>query len=295
MKLWIETSALAGPSDQLLWSGALFGLTYLQQFDHYSSFNIGDLSHAQQELLHHESLHTESFNKTEADLRVDTKDGKLVLEEAGEKPQYFDDWIHLSRAVCFPRRIARCHRNTAETDINVKINLDGKGEHNINTGLHFLDHMLEQAAKHGLIDLSLSCEGDLEVDEHHTIEDTAIALGTAIREALGKKIGVSRYGFAVPMDESSATALLDFSGRPWLTFKGHFEREKVGDFPAEMTEHFFYSLAMNMEATLHIAVEGQNDHHKIEACFKSFARCLRGAVTRSERARNILPTTKDLL
>src|SRR5699024_8507166 len=137
------------------------------------------------------------------------------------------------------------------------------------------------------------CEGDLEVDEHHTIEDVAIALGTAIDEALGDKKGISRYGFALPMDESAATVLLDLSGRPYLVFNGTFKREKVCDFPTEMVEHFFYSLAMSLRATLHISVEGTNDHHQIEACFKSFAHCLRAAVSRTERNLNILPSTKD--
>jgi len=173
--------------------------------------------------------------------------------------------------------------------------LDGTGENHISTGLDFLDHMLQQIARHGLIDLSLQCRGDLEVDEHHTIEDVAIALGTAITKALGNKTGIDRYGFALPMDESKCTVLLDLSGRPYLVFEGDFKREAVGDLPTEMVEHFFYSLAMNLKATLHISVEGENDHHKIEACFKSFAHCLRAAISRSERNLNILPSTKDLL
>jgi imidazoleglycerol phosphate dehydratase HisB len=295
MKLWIETAALAGPSDQLLWNGALFGLTYLREFGHYSSFNIGELTREQQNLLHHESLHTESFKKTEADLSVDNTEEELALYIPDNERQLFNDWIELSRAVCFPRRVAHLHRNTAETEIKIQLNLDGKGKNEIHTGLPFFDHMLQQIARHGLIDLSLSCEGDLEVDEHHTIEDTAIALGTAIRRALGKKLGINRYGFALPMDESEAVVLLDFSGRPYLKFEGRFEREKVGGFPTEMVEHFFYSLAMSLEADLHIKVEGRNDHHKIEACFKSFAHCLRAGISRSERSLNILPSTKELL
>src|SRR5699024_6345106 len=144
-------------------------------------------------------------------------------------------------------------------------------------------------------DLDLHCKGDLEVDEHHTIEDTAIALGETILKALGSKIGVNRYSFVLPMDETRSTVALDFSGRPYLKFEGDFNREYVGDMPTEMIEHFFYSLAINMEATLHISVEGHNDHHKIEACFKGLARCLRASISRSERNLNILPSTKNLL
>jgi len=295
MKLWIDTSALAGSSEQLLWRGALYGLIYLNQHGHYCSFKIGDLSDAQQKLLHNEKISTESFPKDEADAVISADGQKLTLQREGRDPILCDDWIALSRLICFPRRTARHQRNTAETKIKPEVNLDGKGENNIDTGIGFLDHMLQQVSKHGLIDLSLTCEGDIEVDEHHTIEDVAIALGTVIRKALGEKTGIGRYGFALPMDESEAKVLLDFSGRPYLTFQGRFDREKVGEFPTEMVEHFFYSLAMNLKATLHITVNGKNDHHKIEACFKSFARCLRVAVSRSERARNVLPSTKDLL
>jgi imidazoleglycerol-phosphate dehydratase/histidinol-phosphatase len=295
MKIWIETSALAGKSNQMLWSGALFGLNYLRRFDHFYSFKVDDLSERLKNLLHNEQITSESFGKEEAGLRVESQDKNLQLVQEGAEPQLFDDWIELSEAVCFPHRTAQHRRATAETEIEIDINLDGTGEYSIETGLGFLDHMLQQIAKHGLIDLSLKCQGDLEVDEHHTIEDVAIALGTAISEALGTKTGISRYGFALPMDESAATVLLDLSGRPFLVFQGDFDREMVGDFPAEMAEHFFYSLAINLKATLHILVEGKNDHHKLEACFKGFARCLRAAVSRSERNLNILPSTKDIL
>ncbi len=295
MKLWIDTSALAGTSNQMLWSGALFGLVYLEKLNHAYSFNIGDLSARLQDLLHNENITTESFKKDDADAVVTSRNDNLILIPSDGEPQLFDDWIALSHAVCFPRRSASYKRSTAETDISIELNLDGKGQSVIDTGLNFFDHMLEQIAKHGLIDLTLRCKGDLEVDEHHTIEDVAIALGTAISDALGDKTGINRYAFALPMDESECTVLLDLSGRPYLKFQGTFDREMVGDFPTEMVEHFFYSLAMNLDATLHVSVEGKNDHHQIEACFKSFAHCLRGAVSRSERNLNILPSTKDLL
>lgn len=295
MKIWIETSALAGASNQMLWPGALFGLNYLRLHDHHCSFKGDELSERLQNLLQNETIRAASFTREESDAIVTSANGQLVLTRPEMQKHLFDNWIDLSQTVCFPQRSASHQRETAETSISVDLNLDGSGEADISTGLSFFDHMLEQIAKHGLIDLSLHCDGDLEVDEHHTIEDVAIALGTAITEALADKTGISRYGFALPMDESNATVLLDLSGRPYLVFEGDFTREMVGDFPTEMTEHFFYSLAMNLKATLHISVEGTNDHHKIEACFKAFALCLRAAVSRSERSLNILPSTKDLL
>lgn len=295
MRIWIETAALSGASNQMLWPGTLFGLNYLRLHDHFCSFNVGELSNRLQALLHNETIHTESFARNEADAIVSASENKLSLSSVQDVVHSYDDWIDLSRNICFPNRTARYHRQTAETKITVDLNLDGTGEAHINTGLSFFDHMLEQIAKHGLINLTLSCNGDLQVDEHHTIEDVAIALGTAITQALGNKTGISRYGFALPMDESHATVLLDLSGRPYLVFNGNFKRDMVGDFPTEMTEHFFYSLAMNLKATLHVSVNGKNDHHKIEACFKTFARCLRAALSRSERSMNILPSTKDLL
>lgn len=295
MRIWIETSALAGTSNQMLWPGALFGINYLRLHDHFCSFNVGELSERLQNLLHNETIHTESFARDAADAVITSADNRLILTLSEKEEHSFEDWIDLSRSVCFPKRTARYHRKTAETEITIELNLDGIGEAEISTGLAFFDHMLEQITKHGLIDLTLQCNGDLEVDEHHTIEDVAIALGTAITQALGNKTGISRYGFALPMDESAATVLLDLSGRPYLVFEGDFKRDIVGDFPTEMTEHFFYSLAMNLKATLHITVEGKNDHHKIEACFKTFARCLRAAISRSERSLNILPSTKNLL
>ena len=295
MKIWIESSALAGASNQMLWPGALFGLNYLRLHDHAVSFKVGDLSNRLQNLLHNESIRTESFTRDEAEAIVSSSEKELIFMLPEKREKSVENWIDLSRTICFPQRTATHHRKTAETDITAKLNLDGKSTADITTGLSFFDHMLEQIAKHGLIDLSLHCDGDLAVDEHHTIEDVAIALGTAITQALDDKTGISRYGFALPMDESKATVLLDLSGRPYLVFEGDFTRDMVGDFPTEMVEHFFYSLAMNLKATLHVSVKGKNDHHKIEACFKSFARCLRTAVTRSERNLNILPSTKDLL
>lgn len=296
MKIWIDTSALKNDDNELLWEGALYGLKRLQHIGHSVSFNAAALNARRQKLLTNEEIISDSVDQMHCDLSVAADGERLaayseedeLLEEAG-------NWIELSTKLCFPSRSAEHQRKTSETDISISLNLDGEGNSSIDTGLNFFDHMLEQIARHGLVDLNLTCEGDLEVDEHHTIEDVAIALGEAISMALGDKTGIQRYAFALPMDETLANVALDLSGRPYLEFDATFSREKVGDFPTEMTEHFFYSLAINLKATLHITVEGRNDHHKIEACFKGFARCLRAAISRSERTLNLLPSTKGLL
>jgi len=296
MKIWIPQPALAGQEDNLLRSGVLYGCKRLQELGHKLAFQADRLSPAQQKLLENEQIISAGFSPDESDISVQINNSQLhAVDKDGDVIETANNWVALSDKIGFPSRRATNHRKTAETNITIDLNLDGTGEHNISTGLGFFDHMLEQVAKHGLIDLSISCEGDLQVDEHHTIEDVAITLGETIRKALGDKIGIQRYGFTLPMDETIANIALDLSGRPYLVFEADFVREKVGDFPTEMVEHFFYSLAINLQATLHIAVKGDNDHHKIEACFKGFAHCLRTAVSRSERNANILPSTKDLL
>ncbi|NTW50821.1 MAG: imidazoleglycerol-phosphate dehydratase HisB [Chlorobiales bacterium] len=178
------------------------------------------------------------------------------------------------------RRIASVARKTKETEIEVDVNLDGEGVYDINTGIHFFNHMLESLSKHSGIDMKITCKGDLDVDDHHTIEDVAICIGGAIREALRDKKGIQRYGWAVvPMDEALARCALDLSGRTYLVFKAEFSRAKVSDFSTEMVEHFFMSLAEHLKANLHMEVlYGKNTHHKIEALFKSLAVALREAV-----------------
>ncbi|MDC7997897.1 bifunctional histidinol-phosphatase/imidazoleglycerol-phosphate dehydratase HisB [Gilvibacter sediminis] len=190
-------------------------------------------------------------------------------------------------------RKAMVNRNTSETQINIALNLDGKGESVIQTGLGFYDHMLEQIAKHGGFDLDIRVQGDLHIDEHHTIEDTALALGTAFKEALGSKKGIMRYGFLLPMDDALAQVAVDFGGRPWLEWDAEFKREKVGDLPTEMFFHFFKSFSDTAQCNLNIKAEGDNEHHKIEAIFKGFARALRMAVSRS--GSNDIPSTKGSL
>jgi imidazoleglycerol-phosphate dehydratase/histidinol-phosphatase len=185
-------------------------------------------------------------------------------------------------------------RNTNETKIKVDINLDGSGKANIATGLGFFDHMLEQIARHGNIDLSIKTEGDLHIDEHHSIEDTAIALGEAFAKGLADKRGMERYGFALPMDEAEAKVLIDFGGRNWLVWNAEFKREKIGEMPTEMFFHFFKSFSDAAKCNLNIECKGENEHHKIEAIFKAFAKAIRMAIKRDPLS-NHLPSTKGIL
>ncbi|MGE5411759.1 MAG: imidazoleglycerol-phosphate dehydratase HisB, partial [Clostridiales bacterium] len=192
-------------------------------------------------------------------------------------------------------RTSTKQRQTKETKINISVNLDGQGKSNIKTGVGFFDHMLEQISKHANLDLDVNVDGDLFVDEHHTVEDTGITLGMAISEALGDKRGIKRYGFLLPMDESVAKCALDLGGRSLLNFKCKFKREKVGDFPTELTEEFFRGLASGLKSNIYLRAKGKNDHHKIEALFKAFAKSLNEALRIDERTQNRLPSTKGLL
>ena len=201
-------------------------------------------------------------------------------------------WSEIATLLCGSDRTATVERNTNETRIRADVNLDTGSRIAVSTGIGFYDHMLEQIAKHGGFGLSLQCEGDLDIDEHHTVEDTAICLGTALREALGNKFGIGRYGFLLPMDESEAKVALDLSGRASFRFVGEFPRENVGELSTEMVEHFFHSLADSLGAALHIDVTGRNTHHMIEACFKSVGRALRQAINRDGTE---LPSTKGTL
>lgn len=201
-------------------------------------------------------------------------------------------WEQVVREIVDAPRIGRVRRKTRETDLNVEVDLDAPAGAEVATGIGFFDHMLEQLAKHGGFGLRLSCEGDLEVDEHHTVEDSALALGAALKEALGDRRGIGRFAFELPMDEADVKVLLDLSGRPWLKFKGRFERERVGGLPTELVEHFFRSLAEASGATLHIRVRGENTHHMIESCFKGVGRTLRQAIAREG---GDIPSTKGVL
>jgi imidazoleglycerol-phosphate dehydratase/histidinol-phosphatase len=191
-------------------------------------------------------------------------------------------------------RTASIIRKTNETDIAIIVNLDGTGKSNINTGLHFFDHMLDQIARHGQMDLDIQVKGDLQVDEHHTIEDTAIALGEVFAKALGNKLGIERYGFCLPMDDCLAQVAIDFGGRNWLVWETEFKREMIGQMPTEMFFHFFKSFSDGAKANINIKAEGINEHHKIEAIFKAFAKAIKVAVKR-DTEKMILPSTKGML
>ncbi|MAO16727.1 bifunctional histidinol-phosphatase/imidazoleglycerol-phosphate dehydratase HisB [Muricauda ruestringensis] len=205
-----------------------------------------------------------------------------------------NDWEKIYEFLKLENRVAEITRKTNETEIYIKINLDGTGKSDINTGLAFFDHMLDQLARHGQMDLEIKVDGDLEVDEHHTIEDTAIALGELFSKALGNKLGIERYGFALPMDDCLAQVAIDFGGRNWLVWDTEFKREKVGDMPTEMFMHFFKSFTDGAKANLNIKAEGTNEHHKIEAIFKAFAKSIKMAVKR-DAEKMVLPSTKGML
>lgn len=215
-----------------------------------------------------------------------------------EKPDQYaslctTDWNEIYRFLTGLDRKATEEYITGETRIKVTVNLDGTGKSNIQTGIGFFNHMLDHLARHGGIDLTVEASGDLETDEHHTVEDTAIALGRAISRALGKRKGIGRFGFTLPMDDALATASVDFGGRPWLVWKVKFKREKIGEMPAEMFYHFFKTLSDNAGCNIHISAGGENEHHKAEAVFKAFAKSLGMAV--KQTGSGIIPSTKGVL
>ena len=201
-------------------------------------------------------------------------------------------WAAIARRLTERQRTSQVRRRTRETEIDLSLNLDSEAPAQIATGIPFFDHMLQQIARHAGIELNVRCRGDLEVDEHHTVEDTALALGEALRLALGTKAGIQRYGFLLAMDEAQAQIALDLSGRGYFAFEGHFQRERVGGLPTELVPHFFRSFADSLGAALHISVRGENSHHMVESCFKGVGRALRQAVRIDGRE---LPTTKGVL
>lgn len=203
-------------------------------------------------------------------------------------------WEDIYRFLKFGNRVAKVKRTTSETDIDVELNLDGTGKASIETGIHFFDHMLTQIAKHGNIDLNVHVKGDLEVDEHHTIEDTAIVLGEVFAEALSDKLGIERYGFCLPMDDCEAKVSIDFGGRNWLVWQAEFKREMIGKMPTEMFMHFFKSFSDAAKANLNIEAKGDNEHHKIEAIFKAFAKAIKMAIKR-DTDKMLLPSSKGVL
>lgn len=225
----------------------------------------------------------------------DSEAQQLLMENPAISPVLItDDWDRITEYLFAGERRATVRRTTKETDIFVEVNLDGHGRTEISTGLGFFDHMLDQIGKHSGMDLTVRVKGDLEVDEHHTIEDTAIALGEALSKALGDKRGIERYGYCLPMDDCLCSVALDFGGRPWLVWDAEFRREKVGDMPTEMFLHFFKSLSDAARMNLNIRAEGVNEHHKIEGIFKALARSIKMAIRR-DIYRFELPSTKGTL
>lgn len=226
-------------------------------------------------------------------------DEALGAEETGEAIEdsialRTTAWEEIYRFLKLDQRIVVKKRTTHETEIALTLNLDGSGKSNINTGIAFFDHMLDQLARHGGMDITLSVKGDLEVDEHHTIEDTAIVLGEAFANALGDKLGIERYGFCLPMDDCLAQVSIDFGGRNWLIWETEFKREMIGKMPTEMFLHFFKSFSDGAKANLNIKAEGTNEHHKIEAIFKAFAKAIKVAIKR-DPDKMVLPSTKGSL
>lgn len=292
MTILIEKSALISRESHVLPATALFGMSYLIHHGYKLKFDSTHLTPEQQQLIKHEGI--EISDGVEDGIIRKNKTYEFVAGDAVVASG--KNWKELAQQILFPVRKAVLKRDTKETKIDIFINLDGTGRSSIDTGIHFFDHMLDQIARHGLIDIDLRCNGDLEVDEHHTIEDTAIALGQAIRQAISdNKAGIQRYGFVLPMDEAQATVAIDLSDRPYLNWDVPLKREYVGDFPTEMLEHFFYTLAMNAKATLHVKADGKNEHHVIESVFKGFAKALRFSISRNERIMGILPSTKGTI
>jgi imidazoleglycerol-phosphate dehydratase/histidinol-phosphatase len=228
----------------------------------------------------------ENLGSQESKLKLDEIEKSIVLKTIS--------WKAIYENLKLENRTSEIYRKTNETDIFIKIDLDGIGKSSIETGIAFFDHMLDQIARHGLIDLEINVKGDLQVDEHHTIEDTAIALGEVFSKALGSKLGIERYGFCLPMDDCLAQVALDFGGRNWLVWDADFKREKIGEMPTEMFLHFFKSFSDGAMANINVKAEGTNEHHKIEAIFKAFAKALKAAVKRDVE-KLILPSTKGML
>lgn len=216
-------------------------------------------------------------------------------EEAKGAELSITDWDKIFQHLRMPPRISKVRRATKETDIEIYLNLDGQGKTKISTGLGFFDHMLDQLGRHSSADLEVQVKGDLHIDEHHTIEDTALALGEAYQKAIGDKKGIMRYGFLLPMDDSLAQVAIDFGGRPWLVWEAEYKREKIGDMPTEMFFHFFKSFADASLSNVNIKVEGDNEHHKIEATFKALAKAIKMAVSRDLKNPDNLPSTKGTL
>jgi|SRR5665213_209326 len=262
-----------------------------EKFDLKNSFVIGDRL-TDVELAKNLGCHAFFINNFQelgtSEITVSQDDLEKVIALETQK------WEDIYNYLKLPERKITHSRNTNETKIEIEINLDGNGHADIKTGLGFFDHMLEQIAKHSGMDIKIQCNGDLHIDEHHSIEDVALAFGKAMLKALGDKRGIERYGFLLPMDDSLAQVAIDFGGRNWLVWDAEFKREKIGEMPTEMFYHFFKSFSDASKSNLNIKAEGTNEHHKIEAIFKAFARAIKMAIRR-DPLNSSLPTTKGIL
>ena len=259
-----------------------------KKYDLKNSFVIGDRLTDMELALNLGSKGIYLFNKDMPELDQLTPKLKEVI--VLKTPEWKEIYLYLK----LEQRIVKKKRTTRETNIDIMLNLDGTGKGNIKTGIPFFDHMLDQLARHGGMDIDLNVKGDLDVDEHHTIEDTAIVLGEAFATALGNKLGIERYGFCLPMDDCLAQVAIDFGGRNWLVWNAEFKREMIGKMPSEMFMHFFKSFSDGAKANLNIKADGVNEHHKIEAIFKAFAIAIKSAIKRDPE-KMILPSTKGRL
>ena len=259
-----------------------------KKYDLKNSFVIGDRLTDMELALNLGSKGIYLFNKDMPELdQLTPKLNEVIVLKTPE-------WKEIYSYLKLEQRIVNKKRTTRETNIDIMLNLDGTGKGNIKTGIPFFDHMLDQLARHGGMDIDLNVKGDLDVDEHHTIEDTAIVLGEAFATALGNKLGIERYGFCLPMDDCLAQVAIDFGGRNWLVWNAEFKREMIGKMPSEMFMHFFKSFSDGAKANLNIKAEGVNEHHKIEAIFKAFAKAIKSAIKRDPE-KMILPSTKGRL
>ena len=259
-----------------------------KKYDLKNSFVIGDRLTDMELALNLGSKGIYLFNKDMPELdRLNTELNEVIVLKTHQ-------WKEIYSYLKLEQRIVKKKRTTRETNIDIILNLDGTGKGNIKTGIPFFDHMLDQLARHGGMDIDLNVKGDLDVDEHHTIEDTAIVLGEAFATALGNKLGIERYGFCLPMDDCLAQVAIDFGGRNWLVWNAEFKREMIGKMPSEMFMHFFKSFSDGAKANLNIKAEGVNEHHKIEAIFKAFAKAIKSAIKRDPE-KMILPSTKGRL
>lgn len=285
--------------DSEISKGLISGLKKLQQNDFVilsDNFSL-DEEKELKKIFDLESIiiNQKERKKAEEEFFISTEDNLKKNTVVVSKSSEINTFEKAANQIIKNLRTAKQSRKTKETEIEIEVSLDGTGLSIINTGIGFFDHMLEQIAKHANIDLKIIVSGDLHIDEHHTVEDVGITLGNVLKEALGNKKGIKRYGYFLPMDDSIAKCALDLGGRSYLNFKCKFERERVGEFPTELTEEFFRGLTSGLKANVYIRAKGKNDHHKIEAIFKAFAKSLNEACRMDERNKGMLPSTKGVL